>query len=303
MASLGAARYHILTSRKKDGGYAVGLDTNIFIAYGIPSRSEVYISCFIFPTGGSFGKEILWRSAGVELGSLRWNAGQRYDIHIGTDATPEASGTTIVANESNGGAMKSYILRISSGAIQFWLEGALEINYAGGTAAFDEIQFGNQIYIDDIWINDTLGAYNNGYPGIVRASTQFPTGVGALTDWTSSTAGNKYGQIDEQPVDGSDYIYSETVGNEQQFTYPGPVIPSGSQVKAIGVYDLAYKISEGNISHGLQIGGFSDLSGVINLSTGYMTGSGRAHYSETNPQTGVEWLATANPDTYLKHET
>lgn len=306
--------YNNVANRRKDGAWGISLDSNSFVVYRfLPTLAELYFSIFLVPTGGATGKQIIWRKDGVELGSLRWDSTTKlYSLYTGT-ATLALTGTTLVPELTAGGGLKNYQMRLkianAAGSLQFKLEDAMEIDYdnidsqPGADTVINELCFGNQVYIDNLYVNDTTGAVNNAWPGVVRCYTDFPTGDSAVNvGWTGSAGGLKALLIDESNWDAADYAYSNTVGDIQGYTYPGGLVPSGGVIKCLVVNDLVYKISMGQIKQGWRIGATNYLGGAKSINTGIFTGSGRQHISDVNPATGLAWAVTDNPETVIQHQ-
>ena len=75
------------------------------------------------------------------------------------------------------------------------------------------------IYIDDIYMGDTDGTFNNDFLGDVRIDTIRPNGAGNYAQMIPS-AGNNYECVDEISFDDSDYIEGANVGDKDSYSFP-----------------------------------------------------------------------------------
>lgn len=76
--------------------------------------------------------------------------------------------------------------------------------------------------VDDMFILDSTGAQNNDFLGDSVIEGHLPTGDGALSQWTPSTAGAHYVLIDDPATadpDDSDFVSSSTVTNIDLFSF------------------------------------------------------------------------------------
>jgi hypothetical protein len=176
-----------------------------------------------------------------------------------------------------------------------WLSLVSQNTQATGSAQIGQVQFGggnvfnlaSEFWLDDIYINDTTGAYCNGFLGDVRVQASFPDGAGDDTDFTAS-AGANYAAVDEvSPNEDTDYVSSSTPGDKDTYTYGN--LPSASgNVKAVVVHARTRKDDGGTRSirglakSGTTLGEGSDLA----VGTDYAYLSTVFH---TNPDTGLPW--------------
>jgi hypothetical protein len=99
----------------------------------------------------------------------------------------------------------------------------------GGTStAIDTIGFiygvsGNSARWDDLWICDevdataTQGKPNNDFLGDLKVAVSIPTGAGASTQWTPSSAVANYTTVDEIPANTTDYVGTSVSGNRDLY--------------------------------------------------------------------------------------
>lgn len=301
----------------KDGTYAIGVGgVGAFYAKKVFSGTytELFVSLFCLITSVGDSRMFTWYTGTTELGSVRWNStSKKFEIYTGT-ATLQATGTALQQAVPQGGTWFNLNIRIllhaSTGVIDVRFEGntASDCIFNGNTlpsgSNLNGILIGNivgntpQVY-DNLFVCDTSGSQNNSWPGVIRASTQFPTGKSATNDaWTADSGTNKYDRVNEQPANESSHVFSESTGQKQGFTYAAPAF-SGI-IKAVVINDLAHKISLGGIKQGVRISGTDYASGAKLLKTAVTRESLHQHILELNPNTTVAFLDSENFETYLE---
>ncbi len=129
----------------------------------------------------------------------------------------------------------------------------------------------NGYYIDDFFIWDNTGDYNNDFMGPVRVLTLFPDGNSTPDDWVPTGAATTYEAVDEAaPDDDTSYITGSTVDDESTFTLPalppeivsvkGVVMPIRAKLAAAGV---------GAVTPAIISGASRDDAHEINLTPAY----------------------------------
>jgi hypothetical protein len=105
---------------------------------------------------------------------------------------------------------------------------------------------GHSAAMDDIYINDGQGSYNNDFAGDVKILPIYPDGTGAIAEWTpSSTATGNWDLVNEKPAPDSDtsYVYTNTVSSQDLYNFED--IPSVAQVLAVQLSVYASKDDAG----------------------------------------------------------
>jgi hypothetical protein len=150
-------------------------------------------------------------------------------------------------------------------------------------------------YMDDLYIWDDTGSFNNTFLGDRRVITDVPNQDTATADWLKSSGVNGYAMIDELPPnDGTDYIYSATYvgpGDQSAFRYPNT--PSNtSLISGVHVIALGIKTDAGpaNTKSSMISGAFESLGAEKTLTQVWTS---RFDLFETNPATGAPWTKAA----------
>jgi hypothetical protein len=152
------------------------------------------------------------------------------------------------------------------------------IAYGGGS--------GPQMYIDDLYIADGSGTFNNDFIGQARVETLYPTGDGTTTQWTTSSGTTHYSLVNQQtPDNDSSYVSDQTVGDVDLYT----VTPSltGNTV-GVNLIHLSRKDDTAlrQVATTMTVGGTAYEGNTATLASGYQ-------YYKTmydhNPNTSVNF--------------
>jgi hypothetical protein len=167
-----------------------------------------------------------------------------------------------------------YVPHSTSGILQVWLNNILAIDFAGNTQATGNanVQFidlgifrpvistvtGPWIAFDDIAVNDTTGAVQNGRCGDGSVLYQKSVGNGNSSQFVGSdgNSADNYALVDEVPPDTADYVASSTPGNQDGYTIESIPAPYNAVrlVQPIAYAALAAP-GEGDIRTGVRSGG------------------------------------------------
>lgn len=143
------------------------------------------------------------------------------------------------------------------------------------------------LYMDDVYVCDSLGATNNDFLGDVRVETLMPSGAGNSAAWTPST-GSNYACVDETTANGdTDYVSSSTV--DQTDTYAmGNLVTTSGTIKAVQYVLEARKANAGSRS----------VAAVARIGSTDYAGTGQqvldlyrflTEVKETSPATSSAW--------------
>lgn len=184
----------------------------------------------------------------------------------------------------------------SAGTVEIRLDGTTVLTLTGvdtqatANAYVNRIQFrcpGNAsiMVIDDIYVIDLTGSFNNTWLGEVRVRQGYAGADGDVNDFTPS-AGNRWACVDEVAPSDADYVYSGTVGHKQLFslaalTVPGPI--AGAKLNY-----RAYKNDAGKRT----LKGLWKFSGVEYRDSEKALRAGGSYFTalrETHPASGLQW--------------
>lgn len=258
------------------GGTIFGEMTTGF-SVALPSTySEFYLRLGMFriATGAASAttnRLLKWMSGATEIGALR------ITLSSGIYTLLMYDGTTLRLTSSNipFSASTWYVWEIrvkiagaGVGVFDIKVNGVDYGTFTGVTntngATIDTLTFGNwpnnggtynDLYIDDIAVNDTSGAADNswcGDGGVLAA--QVPTGAGNYTDWSkggTSVPANVYQAIDEVPNNGdTDFAYDSTSTHKSTFAIGAvPTIPTGYNISRV----IVDAVCRGNTSDQLDL--------------------------------------------------
>lgn len=143
-------------------------------------------------------------------------------------------------------------------------------------------------YMDDFFIWDTTGSYNNDFIGDRRVVTLYPDADTSVADWTPNSGSTEYTQIDDSAVDGdTTYVSTNTVGHQSE--YDLTAMPGNTwTINAIQTMTAARKTDAGPGSMRTDIisNGTNGTGSTKTLGTSYAM---RSDVFQTDPNTGSAW--------------
>ena len=156
------------------------------------------------------------------------------------------------------------------------------------TVAIENINGGTNFYIDDFYIWNTSGAYNNDFIGDKKVATLMPNADTSVADWTPDSGSDGYARIDEIGPDGdTSYIGTDTPGDESEFDYEA--MPAEAiAINAVMALPAAKKTDAGDCTIRTDIvSGGDDTAGTLRpITTAYTYWP---DVFETDPATGALW--------------
>lgn len=190
----------------------------------------------------------------------------------------------------------------STGSVTVKVNGVTVISVTGvdtqntGNATSDGFQLTNigassAMFVDDLYVCDTTGSYNNDFLGPIQVQCLKPSGAGNSTQWTPDS-GSNYARVNEaHPDDDTSYVAANTVGNKDTYAL-GNLASTG--VSVLGTQRIMRARVDTTGSHGIKdvqrIGG-TDYEGaektVSSTSYGYYY-----DIDEVSPATGVAYTPT-----------
>ena len=154
----------------------------------------------------------------------------------------------------------------------------------------------NGPYIDDIYICDTTGSFNNDFLGDIYVETLLPDGAGNSSGWTP-LSGSNYQNVDEQAVDDdTTYVSTNTATTTDTYTYSNLAV--NTTVNAVQTVAVA-RFDDGgphSIAHVARPGG-TDNIGTTQAMPFYVNGGSGGSYLDyfepwdVNPDTAAAWTA------------
>lgn len=198
--------------------------------------------------------------------------------------------------------IKCKIGNAGTGQVFTYINGVSDINDSdqdtqnGGSAQIDTIALANQTtsyYRMDIWWGDTAGsAPHNDVQGDTRVDVLSVTGNGATNDFTSSSGGANYTNVDDATTSDTDYNYSATVGHIELYDITNAAALSDPNIIAVCAFAAFLKSDAGARSGAVRIkSGSTSQSGT---STALVSGASvwLTHMMELNPDTASGWTET-----------
>lgn len=159
--------------------------------------------------------------------------------------------------------------------------------------------------IDDIYIFNTDGSFNNDFVGDVSVEAIFPNGVGYITEWVPIPgAGDNYEEVDEtDPDDDTTFVVTSGIGKMDSYDFGSVASLSGS-IYCLQVNIWARKDDVGDrqlnaITRPVATTYSGDIPQALGESYGYHTFA-----FDFNPETSGYWtVATVNASEFgIKQE-
>jgi hypothetical protein len=152
----------------------------------------------------------------------------------------------------------------------------------GGFAGVSDLK------VDDVYLCDDTGTYNNDFLGDIRVLSSPPNDDGYYAQMNPSTGADHFALVDEYPINTTDYVDADTVGEIDTYLYPGLDATIGD---ILAVQFMMYSK--------LTAGGVGELSGFVrNGSSDYVAAvantvqavwQGLAVIYEEDPDTSAPW--------------
>jgi hypothetical protein len=144
---------------------------------------------------------------------------------------------------------------------------------------------------DDVYLLDPAVSPNTSFLGAVRVYAEVPNADSADIAWTPLVAGAHFPMVDSVPVNPADYVFSNTVGQVDEYLSPIVGIPASSSVLAAQHVLMA----------GLDVAGSRVVASSVNEITGAVAVSlsTTAHMItqpyDVDPVTGLAWVLASIP--------
>ena len=189
-----------------------------------------------------------------------------------------------------------------SGTLELWLDGVRILNLTNanttqfGSTVFNQVIFGGDLQsssvinnIDDIYILDTQGEYNNSRLGSVRIESLVPASDAGPNDGVPSTAGPNYLMINEPQWSSSNTVtLFNTVGQEELYGMT-TLATTPETIYAIKVTGVIEKTDAQQMAANTII----SSNGIVNTGNSTTLLSAYSHVNnlfELDPNTSNVWL-------------
>ena len=228
------------TASARTGNYSLYVGFGAYDGYAYiahPDRSEIYVQFALkFPSEirSSLDSDAFYRWYGTDgdfiyrAGYLSINMGRVLmylrdwdedsrselgELMMSTDVL-SAVGTKVLQPD------KWYVFELHlstgpGGPVHLRIDGETEFAYGGPAGEFSFIcqhcwyAFWGY-FIDDVVINDTSGSENNSWPDGMRVILLRPDDPGDFAQWTPSQPYHNYDNVNEVPIDATNYVYTTT---------------------------------------------------------------------------------------------
>lgn len=182
----------------------------------------------------------------------------------------------------------------TAGAIGVAINGTNVLQTTGNTKGqsssdIGSINFGSNLnnYIQDIYVIDSTGSYNNTYLGDCEMPVSLAKANGTYTDWTANGAATIYQSVNAAtPADSTVFASDSTPGDRMSVAYPSTALTSN----IVGVCHVSRmnKSTSGTrtVSQVVTNNGVDQVASAVSLATSYTY---YLQVSETDPNTGAPW--------------
>lgn len=269
--------------------------------YAVADKQTLFFGTALNPNvfGGVFnGYLVLFNDAGTTQIKLGISGAGALVVLRGNDPFPTELGRT--ANGLVTAGIYQYIeikvvISNTVGEVIVRLNGTTVLTLSNvdtqetGNAYVNIVQFmslggGGNWRHDDSYLNDETGSENNGFEGAITMNVLPPIADGSPVAWSPS-AGANWECVDEIPPSTADFVFSDSVGDLDQYLYDATLIPVGQDVKLVRHSLYAALDSAG--SHVVA----SNLDGIDGDAGTALTTSYRYVQTSYGTKNGLAWTA------------
>ncbi len=162
----------------------------------------------------------------------------------------------------------------------------LFISFGLGKGGFYD-QIDTQAIVNDLYVCDTAGSFNNDFLGDCRVDAYLPTSEGAVQEWVPFPEGVHYTTVDDVPINENDYLETATSGAIEVLGYTDLVnIPLA--VYGVQLNTAIKKIDAGErqFKSVAYVGGTPYDAGEKSIGDSIRL---EHHVWDANPATGTAW--------------
>jgi hypothetical protein len=196
------------------------------------------------------------------------------------------------------------VIHASAGSVQLWVDGVLVLSFNGdtlesSTARITGVRIGayraggrtyHQFAFDDLAINDTTGAVNNGRIGCGGVYPLYPVADTDDKGFSRSAGADNYALVDDTTVDGdTTYVQANSVGVRDLYRVTS--LSGYGAVACVGIAGLAR--ASGGAGAVLQPTLLINSTTVLGSTTLVGTYAPFQTFWENNPATSNPWSGTA----------
>jgi hypothetical protein len=232
----------ISTTRTRTGTYSLTQTSGATAYQVIASRSEIYVGFAFYDHSGSGGSSsgfVSLRNNDTSLFKVVFNGTTlAYDVYRSTTLL---FSTGVMSTGAWQYIEFHAVVDATAGEVELRVNGVSQGIWSGdtGTTEINRVAFtdgtGYVQYYDDIVINDSLGIYNNSWPGQPRLWPVPINGNGSVTELTrgGTDTGANWSQVSTIPASSTSYVYGETSDLRDLYTLNTSTItvPTGSAIQ------------------------------------------------------------------------
>lgn len=290
----------VSTSANRSGTKGLLCNQNNYAKKSIANTASLIVGCaFRFPTTAtsiiSFGDSGTRQfNIGVDVNGKVFACKAGYGTNLGLSTNP-IPGWGL--NQWHYAEVKT-TFSATVGTIEIRIDGLVVLtltsqnNINTANAYANQVWFGDvhnlgAVHIDDVYICDTTGTYNNTYLGDVKVTCLVPNGAGAFTQFTNVGGANNFSSVKELPYDDdTTYVTDGTVGDRDSYAFAD--ITLTGNIWGIMVWARARKDDAGT----RQLAVSARSSGTDLFGSTFSVASSYAYYGtlyETDPNTSLPW--------------
>ena len=147
--------------------------------------------------------------------------------------------------------------------------------------------------VDDLYVNNGLGAAHNSFEGDLKIACYRPTGPGTYTQWTPLTGAN-YTQVNETLVDNdTSYVSTATASNKDSYVFDPITLPAGSTIADVQSIAIARK-DDANARTISQLCKSGATEVEVSAQPVMTTYTCFRHIHETDPNTSAAWTPASS---------
>src|SRR5579872_223562 len=232
--SLGDSSYTVRAGRIN--GQSLRLPTNLIPVFGptLGTPQTVVVGFGFYQDAFASAQQIVqFRDGPAYQGSVVIQTDGTWKYHRGDS---QIGGPSLGQSSGHGASASAWIyveIKVkfhgSTGTVEIHVDGNSVLSLTGqntsqtGNAFCTNIAFqgssggSDHTQLDDIYMLDTTGSYNNDFLGPVNIKVLWATSDGGTNQFTPSSGANHYDRVNENPQDTTTYLEDGTAGDKELF--------------------------------------------------------------------------------------